>query len=123
MASFGTKSRRKRDECEPALIRVLDEAIKHYDFSVIWGYRGPWDQNRAFDTGMSNARFGESKHNVAPSKAFDVIPYPNGFDSSDEDFYLLATHILAAASKLGVPLVWGGHWKTLKDLAHFELRD
>ena len=123
MASFGTKSRRKRDECDPELQRVLNAAINSYDFSVIWGYRGPIEQQLAFDSGNSNARFGESKHNVRPSKAFDVIPYPDGFDASDEEFNLLATHIFAAALELGVPIIWGGHWKTIKDLAHFELRD
>jgi len=123
VASFGTKSRRKRDECEPALQRVLDKAILGYDFSVIWGYRGPWDQNRAYELGNSNAKWGQSKPNVTPSKAFDVIPYPDGFEASDGEFNLLATHILAAALELGVPIIWGGHWKTIKDLTHFELRD
>lgn len=123
MASFGPKSRRCRDECEPALQRVLNEAIKHYDFSCIWGHRTQAEQDKVYNEGFSTVRWPDSKHNKYPSRAFDVIPYPDGFKASTEEFNLLATHILCAAAKLGVPLRWGGHWKNFKDLAHFELRD
>ena len=123
MASFGTKSRRCRDECEPALQCVLDKAIHGYDFSCIWGHRGEWDQTKAYLEGHSKVEWPNSNHNKVPSRAFDVIPYPAGFEASDEEFYLLATHILSAAAELGVPLKWGGHWNTFKDLAHFELME
>lgn len=119
--SFGDKSRRCRDECEPALQRVLDEAIKHYDFSVIWGHRTRKQQDKVFNAGYSQVKWPNSKHNKRPSKAFDVIPYPDGFNAPQSEFDRLATYILAAASKLGVPLQWGGHWINFKDLAHFEL--
>jgi len=123
MPTFGPKSSRCRDECESSLSRVLDEAIKHYDFSVIWGHRDHEDQTSAYENGHSQLRWPKSKHNKIPSRAFDVIPYPKGFAASDSDFYQLATHILRAASKVRVRLVWGGHWRTLKDLAHFELEE
>ena len=123
MPHFGKQSRIKRNECEPALQRVLNQAINSYDFSVICGFRGMAAQNEAERTGNSHLRFPASKHNSFPSKAFDVVPYPDKFDASEEEFYLLATHILAAASEQGVPLRWGGHWTTLHDLAHFELID
>jgi hypothetical protein len=39
----------------------------------------------------------------------------------------MATYVFAAASKLGVPIRWGGHWKNYtgrgfydRDWAHFE---
>lgn len=121
MPSFGTNSKRHRDTCHPDLQRVLNEAIKHYDFSVIWGHRGQAEQDRAYSEGNSQLRWPKSKHNKYPSHAFDVIPYPNGFKNPDEEFYVLATYILSAASKCGVRLRWGGHWTSLKDLAHFEL--
>ena len=103
------------------LQEVLIEAIKHYDFTILWGHRGMEEQNKAFNEGNSKLRWPLSKHNANPSKAFDVVPYPKLFESSTEEFYLMATFILAAASKVGVPIKWGGHWKTFKDLAHFEL--
>jgi hypothetical protein len=76
-----------------------------------------------YTEGFSTVRWPDSKHNKYPSRAFDVIPYPEGFAADTEEFNLLATHILCAAAKLGVPLRWGGHWQHFKDLAHFELRD
>lgn len=123
MPSFGTKSLEHRATCHPDLQRVLDEAIKHFDFSVIWGHRSKEHQDRAFEDGYSKVKWPNSKHNATPSRAFDVIPYPGGFSNSDEVFTEMATHILGAASKCGVRLRWGGHWRTFKDLAHFELMD
>jgi hypothetical protein len=98
MPYFGDKSLRCLSTCHPLLQQVLREAINHYDFSIIYGHRGRVRQ-----------------------KAFDVVPYPDGFDCDDEEFFLMATYILAAAAKLGVDLRWGGHWQDLKDYAHFEL--
>ena len=123
MPHFGRNSKRHRDTCHPDLQRVLNEAIKHYDFSVIWGHRGQAEQDRAFNEGNSLVQWPNSKHNHQPSKAFDVVPYPGGFQNPDEEFYVLATYIFSAASKCGVRLRWGGHWTRLKDMAHFELRD
>ena len=121
MASFGAKSQRCRAECHIKLQRVLDEAIQNYDFAVIWGYRNREEQERAFLSGNSKARFGQSRHNVMPSRAFDVIPYPKGFKASDAEFYFLATVIMAAAIRVNVQIKWGGHFRSIKDLAHFEL--
>ena len=123
MPIFGTNSKRHRDSCHPDLIRVLDEAIKHYDFSVIWGHRDRESQRRAYLEGNSQLDWPKSNHNKKPSRAFDVVPYPGGFSNEDEEFYVLATHILRAASVCGVPLTWGGHWRSLRDLAHFELSE
>jgi len=123
MPSFGVNSRKHRDTCDSELIAILDEAIKHTDFSVIWGYRDMEAQNKAFNEGNSKLRFPKSKHNHLPARAFDVIPYPDGFGASTAEFYKMATYVLAAASALGVPLRWGGHWTTFSDLAHFELME
>jgi len=122
MPSFGPSSRRHRDTCHPDLVRVLDEAIKYYDFSCVWGHRGEARQNRAYRDGHSKVQWPNSRHNSVPSQAFDVIPYPLGFKASDEEFHKLATYILAAASRLNVKLEWGGHWKSFKDLAHYQLK-
>ena len=121
MATFGQRSTVNRNECHLKLQRVLDEAICIYNFSVICGYRGRDPQERAFLAGTSKVRFPNSKHNTMPSRAFDVIPYPKGFKASDAEFYFMATVIFAAALRVNVRIVWGGHWKSFKDLAHFQL--
>jgi peptidoglycan L-alanyl-D-glutamate endopeptidase CwlK len=121
MPQFGTNSKKHLATLDPELRRVLEEAIKHYDFSVVCGFRNMEDQNTAFNEGHSTLRFPESNHNHHPSMAVDIIPYPTGYDDIPE-FYIMATHVYAAAIKLGVLLRWGGHWKTLRDYPHFEIK-
>lgn len=109
------------DTCELEIRQVLNEAIKHYDFSVVCGHRNKDDQTRAHEDGFSTVPWPYSNHNDYPSRAVDVIPYPTGYDDIHE-FYVMATHILAAANKLQIKLKWGGHWKNFKDYPHFELQ-
>jgi hypothetical protein len=84
-------------------------------------------QNLAYSTGSSRNRWPTSKHNAYPSNAFDIVPYPAMYDATYKQFFEMATYILAAAVKLGVPIRWGGHWKNYtgrgendRDWAHFE---
>ena len=121
MASFGKASTRRLLTCTPELQEVLNEAIKHFDFSIIWGHRGKFHQNRVFDEGYSKVQWPNSRHNSLPSEAVDIVPYPGGFKNKDKTFTEMATYMLSAASKCGVPLFWGGHWRSFKDLAHFQI--
>jgi len=130
MPHFGRSSKEKRNTCDPRLQEVLDEAIKHVDFSIIWGHRDMEEQNSAFKAGRSRNRWPTSKHNAYPAKAFDIVPYPGGYEASTEKFYELASYVLAAASEKGISLKWGGHWKNYtgkgendRDWAHFEKID
>lgn len=127
MPQFGTSSKQARNSCNDSLQRILNEAIKHVDFSIIWGHRDMEEQNTAFNDGNSRNRWPTSKHNAYPSNAFDIVPYPAGYDASYEEFFELATYILAAASARGIAIKWGGHWKNYtgkglndRDWAHFE---
>lgn len=129
MPQFGTKSRAKRDQCTVKSQGVLNEAIKHVDFSVVTGHRDMATQNEAHANGRSQLQWPNSRHNSLPAEAFDIIPYPSGWDATWEEWYELATYILVAAAEQGVPLEWGGHWKNFtgqgdkdRDWAHFEER-
>ncbi len=123
MASFGASSRRRLATLDPALQEVLNEAINHFDFSIIWGYRGKARQNRAYREGNSQVKWPNSRHNSWPAEAVDIVPYPGGFANSDEAFRQMATYIFRAAMHTGNCVGWGGHWRSLKDLAHFELKE
>ena len=127
MPSFGKRSRKAVASCDEECQDVLNEAIKFFDFSVIWGFRGMEEQNDAFRKGQSRNRWPTSKHNSLPSVAFDIVPYPDGYEADLAEFYEMATYIYAAATRLGVHLEWGGHWKNYtgkghndRDWAHFE---
>jgi len=126
--TFGQRSKESLNTLDPELQSVLEQAIKHVDFSIIWGYRGMEEQNNAFHQGRSRNRYPTSKHNTLPSVAVDIVPYPGLYEASYKSFYELASYILAEASKQGVPLRWGGHWKNYtgqgeydRDWAHFEI--
>jgi len=106
----------------------MEEAIKYVDFAVVWGHRNEEDQNKAYARGNSKVRYPESKHNLFPSKAVDIIPWPSKWESR-EQFYFMAGVVMSVAQRMGLTLRWGGDWdrdgdfsdQRFDDLAHFEV--
>lgn len=121
MPHFSQRSKDNLKDVDPRLKEILNEAIKHVDFTVVWGHRGEAEQNAAFDRGASRLRWPRSRHNTLPSQAVDIVPYPGLYNAGEERFYEMATYVFAEAARLGVPLRWGGHWNNFKDWAHFEI--
>lgn len=134
MPSFGGRSTTALDTVEPRLVRVLDEAIKHFDFSVLEGHRGEVAQNKAHDEGKSNRLWPTGSHNSMPSRAVDVAPWrktePHINWQDVESFIYLAGFIVAIGAMMGVKLRSGGDWdgdreladeKGLRDFGHIEL--
>lgn len=124
-------SKRSTDRLETCDIRhqiIFNELIKFYDCSVVCGHRGEIDQNAAYAANNSQLKFPHSKHNKTPSLAIDVIPYPYGWDSIKQ-FYFMAGYVQAIADKHDIEIRWGGDWdrdgdlddNTFMDLAHFEV--
>ena len=119
MPAFGAKSSRRLSTCHEHIQEVMEAAIRVYDFSVIWGYRGKARQNRAFANGFSRVQWPDSWHSENPSLAVDTAPYPIDWTNIDR-FKELAWVIKGAASCSVIPLEWGGEWK-FKDYAHWQL--
>ena len=130
MPHFGTRSKTGLDTLDHRLIEVLEEAIKHVDFSIICGHRKKEDQDAAFDAGKSRKRWPDGTHNTLPSCAVDVAPWPINWEDS-ESFYLLAGVIKGIALTMGYKLRLGGDWdgdgstddQTLIDPGHIEILD
>lgn len=141
MPSFGNKSMTNLLTCERDLQTVLHEAIKIVDFSVVFGHRSPelqyslWEKGRNGRGEVTNVsevvtyRDGykkKSNHNYEPSRAVDIIPYPGGWKDK-EGFHYIAGVIASISRRLlkegriTKPIKWGGHWKTLIDLPHYEI--
>lgn len=123
MPTFGNRSLSNLSEAHPDLQAVMREAIKHTDFTVIEGYRGEAEQNKAKAEGKSKAAFGQSPHNFSPAYAVDVMPYPEAFQASQKRWDEVGDAILKAAAKLGIKITWGKYFKGLVDQPHFELTD
>lgn len=131
MPTFSERSLKNLAEAHPDIQRVMHEAIKNtpIDFVVIEGFRSEAEQNEAFRKGASKARFGQSAHNYRPAAAVDIVPYPNYFNASREEWRRLGEHIVSTAKLMNVPLRWGADWnmngnykdERFVDSPHFEL--
>jgi len=120
MPTFSKQSLEKLYTCDKRLQDVCNEAIKHYDFRVICGYRGKAEQDQAVKMKVSNAPWPTSRHNSSPSQAVDLAPFPIDWNDISR-FNELSKHMFAAAEKLGVKIRWGGLFTKLKDFPHYEL--
>ncbi len=137
MATLGQKSLDKLATAHPNLQKVVKEAIKHYDFTVLYGNRsveeqqelfkkgrkiinGVWQKVGATITNCDGVKI-KSKHNYSPSLAVDLAPYP--IDWNDlKKFKELGKVMKQAAKTVGVEISWGGDWKSFTDLPHYELK-
>ncbi len=128
MNRYSKKSQKELDTCDKRLQRIFTEVLQIVDHSVLEGYRGELKQNLMFSEGQSYLRFPYSKHNVKPSKAIDVIPYPTGFEDKETLCYLAGV-VVGIAKKHGVEIRWGRNWDMDSDLkdnffndyAHYEI--
>jgi peptidoglycan LD-endopeptidase CwlK len=127
MNKFSQRSRDNLKQCHNDLRIVAEHAIQYVDFTVICGYRGEHEQNKAYDDGFSKLRYPNSKHNKQPSEAFDFMPYPfKGWDDI-AGFEKIGHMMLAIAGILkqyGViesDLSYGGDWD-FKDYPHIQIQ-
>ena len=98
---------------------ILVEAIRLYDFKIICGHRGKLEQDDAFNNNKSQVKWPNSKHNVFPSIAVDLAPYPIDWNNTDE-FVFMCGIIEAIAKQQEVELIFGYRW-SFKDYGHIEL--
>lgn len=102
--------------------------VKKYDISIVCGHRNAKDQNAAYAANNSQVKWPNSNHNDYPSNAVDIIPYPAGW-ASTRQFYFMSGYVQRVADELGINIRWGGDWdgdgdlddNGFMDLAHFEL--
>jgi len=124
---FSGRSLKRLDECHPLLRRLMLSVVEQADCSIICGFRGEAEQNEAYALGMSKLKWPRSKHNISPSMAVDVVPFP--IDWHDERRFrelgaVVKQHWerIPVEDRLGYSLSWGGDWNSFKDFPHFELR-
>lgn len=104
----------------PAIVRVLTRASRDGAprFAVIEGTRTIARQRELVARGASKTMRSRHIHGFA----VDIAPVIAGRISWDwPAYYPLAKAIKAAAAAEGVPITWGGDWRTFKDGPHWEL--
>lgn len=117
---FSTRSRQRMTGVHPALVGVMEEAIRRspVDFMISEGLRSPDRQAALVRAGAS--RTFKSRH--LTGHAVDVAALLDGKVRWDWPLYArIALAVKAAAHERGVAIVWGGDWPTLRDGPHFEL--
>jgi peptidoglycan L-alanyl-D-glutamate endopeptidase CwlK len=126
MPSFSNFSLQRLESCDPLLILLFNEIVKHFDCRVLEGHRSRTMQLALYEEGKTKVKF--SKHNYSPSLAVDVAPYPIDWNDTPR-FYMFGGYVLGTADQMGVAVRWGGDWdgdketadQNFMDLVHFEL--
>jgi peptidoglycan LD-endopeptidase CwlK len=119
------RSERNLQGVHPELVRVVREAwstLADNDmglrFVVIEGLRSKARQAELVKAGASQTMNG--RH--LSGHAVDLMATVAGRGRWDWPLYAhLGSHVKVIAASLGVPIVWGGDWRTLRDGPHFEL--
>ena len=119
------RSLERLEGAHPDLQKVIKRAaaISDLDFTVLEVLRTPERQRQLVAKGASKTM--KSRHLPSAdgkSRACDIAPLIDGAVSWDWPLYhRLAVVIKQAAVEVGVPIEWGGDWRTFKDGPHFEL--
>ena len=139
MYIWSSHSLKHKNTCCRSIQRLFDEVLKEVDCRYECGYRNKTEQNRLFELGISKVQWPDSKHNIFPSLAADVIPYPviwpkieDGIEKYSLDLgrlYMFVGYVKGIAYELGISIRAGADWdndfqvsdQTFHDLPHFEL--
>jgi len=120
------RSLQRLDNVHPDLRKVMIESAKKcpVDIEISETLRIKARQAELFKAGASQTM--NSRHLAHPSdglsRAADFYCTVNGKVRWDWPLYVkAAAHIKKTAKSLGISIVWGGDWRTLRDGPHFEL--
>jgi peptidoglycan L-alanyl-D-glutamate endopeptidase CwlK len=120
------RSKTRLAGAHPDLRKVIERAaaISSIDFTVLEVLRTLETQKKYVASGASKTM--KSRHLAHPSdglsRAVDIAPYVDGQVSWAWPLYhKLAPIIKQAAKDVGVPIEWGGGWRTFKDGPHWQL--
>lgn len=97
---------------------------KYPEIHCCWGWRGEADQHADFIAGRSRLDWPHSSHNqthngMPCSHAIDIFTIDAGGAAKfNPDFFQKIADETVAA---GYKITWGGNFKRLKDMDHFEL--
>lgn len=124
--ALSARSLQRLEGVHPRLVDVVKLAIQRtpVDFTVVEGLRSAERQRELVAKGASQTQ--NSLHLRQPDgygRAVDLAPLVGGAIPWDrwQAFADLADVVKSCAAELGVPVEWGGDWRTLKDGPHFQL--
>lgn len=122
---FSQRSERALSQVHPDLVRVVRTALTRspLDFMITEGARTIERQRQLVAAGASRTL--RSRHIPGKdgfAKAIDFAVLVNGQVRWDWPLYKQVADVFkAVAQEQGVPIIWGGDWRTLRDGPHVEL--
>ncbi len=117
---LGRRSKSRLKGVHEDLVLVVERAIEisDVDFTVLEGLRDIERQRRLVAQGASTTM--RSRH--LTGHAVDLGAWVDGEVRWDWPLYhKISDAMKSAALELGIPLEWGGDWRTFKDGPHFQL--
>lgn len=117
---FSQRSLKNLEGVHPDLVKVVRRALEltEVDFAVVEGIRTLKKQKQYFDSGVSKTM--NSRH--LTGHAVDLITWVDRtVDWNLVHYERIAAAMKEAGRELGIPVEWGGDWKTFKDGPHFQL--
>lgn len=117
---FSKRSLRNLEGVHPDLVKVVRRALEltEVDFVVVEGIRSEEKQRHYVETGASKTM--NSRH--LTGHAIDLIAWVNRTVNWDLiNYERIDAAMKEAGRELGIPVEWGGDWKTFKDGPHFQL--
>ena len=118
--ALGERSRQRLAGVHPDLVKVVERAIQitPVDFMVLEGLRTIQRQQELLKSGASSTL--KSRH--LTGHAVDLGAFVDGEVRWDWPlYYKIADAMKAASAELGIPVEWGGNWKSFKDGPHYQL--
>jgi|TARA_R100000426_G_scaffold23539_3_gene20317 hypothetical protein len=122
MPRYSKKSKQRLATCDQRLQDVFNEVIKHVDCSILEGYRNKERQNKLYDEKRTKVKYPNGRHNVNPSKAVDVTPYPVDWADRERQT-LFAGFVIGIARSMGTKIRWGGNWDMYSENGRWEVED
>lgn len=131
---YSEASIRKLETCHGELQIIALEMSRKYNCTVVCGTRSLADQQKAYNSGASKVKPGDSKHNCFPSNAIDLVPYEavllwkEGKDLKPRKYKEFSSAVFKIANEYNIKIRWGGDWdldgdssdQTFMDFAHYE---
>lgn len=118
--TLGARSLSRLEGVHPDLVKVVHKAaaMSDMDFTILEGLRTLERQKVLYAKGATRTM--KSRH--LTGHAVDIAPVIDGQVTWDWPLYhKLAPIVKAAAVSVGVPIEWGGDWKSFKDGPHWQL--
>jgi peptidoglycan L-alanyl-D-glutamate endopeptidase CwlK len=117
---LGARSLKRLEGLHPDLVKVVKRAIEisEVDFTVLEGMRTTARQRQLMKAGATRTM--NSRH--LTGHAVDLGAWVGGAVRWDWPLYhKIAVAVKQAAKDVGVPIEWGGDWRTFKDGPHWQL--